>query len=137
MILALVFLFTGGECRGIFENVTIMDRQTNWWKETIWVEGKEYLYWSKELFVLNKDRNGDGKATFWEKTFPNDGGHRIKVLELYLYGVACSCALFPAISLPLFGSIVYFILVPIVFWWVISFGFTLSFDKYKKLPDEH
>jgi hypothetical protein len=131
----IIFLAGAGICRGIFECVTIMDTMKNYWESlhTIKISSsysKKFHYWGKELFEYNKDRNGNGKVSWLESTFPNDGGHRIKVLEILCYGYAIMFASMQAIS-PSF-TILYAIVSPFVYWWVISFGFSVSFAKFRK-----
>lgn len=122
---ALCFVI-GGYCRGIFECVTIMKFMDTWIKDIIYVNGIPYRYWGYELFVLHKDRNSDGKATWLEKTFPNDGGHRIKLLELFYYGLGATFLLCSKISIGWFT-----IVIPFIIWWLISVGFELSFNKFR------
>jgi len=125
-ILTFVLLIAAGYCRGIFECVTLMKSMRKHWHKLILVHGELFEYWSYELFVFNKDRNNDGKASYLEKTFPNDGGHRIKLLELFLYSAAiCTFSFcdYNIYYLPAFF---------IAFWFAISLGFSISFDKYKK-----
>lgn len=121
-----LFFVLGGYCRGIFECVTIMKTMDTWLTETINVKNIPYKYWGYDLFILNKDRNGDGKATWWEKTFPNDGGHRIKLLELFYYGLGATFLLISKVN---FG--LYSVGLPFVIWWLISVGFEVSFNKFR------
>lgn len=133
-LLSAGFFISGGLCRGIFECVTIMKTMAKWWVKQIWIttesgEKKQFYYWSYDLFIYNKDRNGDGKATWWEKTFPNDGGHRIKVLELFCYGLGATFLFISGLHVTI--SIV---ALPLFIWWLISFGFDITFDKFRNKP---
>ena len=134
LALCIIFLLISGICSGIFECVVIMDTMKHHWKRTIDVRVNGNLrilpYWSKELFELNKDRNSDGDISWLEKTFPNDGGHRIKVLEILSLGYAI---MFASIQLiPSEWWFLYAEVSPFIYWWVISFGFTISFAKFRK-----
>jgi len=134
LLLSVLSFFAGGVCRGIFECVTIMKSMEYHWKRTITIttevgERKTFYYWSYDLFVYNKDRNGDGKATWWEKTFPNDGGHRIKLLELFFYGLGATFLWASGLEIG-YGCIG----LPFVIWWIISFGFEDSFNHFKNKP---
>lgn len=133
-LFGLIFLSLGGVCRGIFESVTIMDTMKKHWKSRVSVNYNGYIkylyFWSKELFEYNKDRNNDGKTSWLESTFPNDGGHRIKLAELFSY--ACACTSISIENIPTSYVFLYALVSPFVFWWVISFAFTISFAKYRK-----
>ena len=128
---AIVCLFFGGCLRGLFECVILFDSVDDW----------KGPYWAFKLFASDKDRNKDGKVSFWERNFPNDGGHRAKLFELNLYSIA---SILLAISVyyasELIESLPYWVVIiaaPLVagfLWWVKSFSFLVSFNKYRKAP---
>ena len=85
---------------------------------------KEYgEYYSYELFKSNKDRDNDGKISFMESTFPDDGGHNLKHYETV--GILLAC-LVPLI-LVWYWAIVYLI----IGFWFKAAVFELNFRKYK------
>jgi len=126
LLLAFVQAFTGGYLRGLFEVVILFDSVDDWLGSK----------WSFKLFTSGKDRNRDGRTSFWELNFPSDRGHRAKLVELFLYSVAiCLVSLAGTFYTPPIALIV---ALPFVFWLVISAGFLASFNKYRhaKKPTE-
>lgn len=135
MILALLFLiisfgafYAGGCLRGLFECVLLFDS----------VDDFLGPRWAFELFTSNKDRNKDGRVDFWEKHFPNDGGHRAKLFELLLYALGCNCyaiAFFSAsfYLMTISDYCIYLIGFVSIFtiWWIMSIGFLTTFKKYR------
>jgi hypothetical protein len=119
LFLAFALFFLGGFLRGLFECVLLFDSVDDWLGP----------YWAFDLFKADKDRNKDGKVSFFEINFPNDGGHRAKLYELNCYAVgACFLALANSFS-PLPGWYILALFAPI--WWVNSIGFLVSFNKYR------
>lgn len=59
--------------RAVFEAILFYDTPK-------YVFGSDY--WSMELFASNKDRNKDGKVSYMEDSFPDDGGHLAKRIEI-------------------------------------------------------
>lgn len=128
IILSAVFFLAAGWCRAIFECVTIMNTMRYHWTRQIVVDGKTFDYWGYSLFVYQKDRNGDGKTSYWEKTWVRDGGHASKRLELLFYALGATTLLYA----PHFGllDVLY---VPFI-WLLISGSFDYWFDIYRKKP---
>ena len=61
-----MFLFGyAGYVRALFECILIYNS----------IEKLKGYFYSFTLFKSNKDRNNDGKISFIENAFPNDGGH--------------------------------------------------------------
>lgn len=126
-IITIALLYIGGWLRGLFEAVVLFDSVDDWLGP----------YWAFVLFASDKDRNKDGKVTFMELNFPNDGGHRAKLFELLCYSFSI---LFFAV-----GAIMAFhyipkneliisaisLITPFILWWFISIGFLTSFNKYR------
>lgn len=123
LILAFAFFFLGGWLRGLFECVLLFDSVDDWLGP----------YWAFELFGSDKDRNNDGKVTFWELNFPNDGGHRAKLYELCCYAVGAGLLATANSMLPIKSWYVLALCAPI--WWVNSIGFLTSFNKYRGIPE--
>lgn len=134
ILLSAICFFASGICQGIFECTTIINSMQKHWTRTILIKEGFFYYWSRELFVENKDRNFDGKATWFEKTFPNDGGHRIKVLQIFLVGVGATMLGLAFKYSTLTGDqiICSSISLPFIIWWIISLGFSISFDICRK-----
>lgn len=121
-------IITSGEGMAIFECILTFD--------TI----KLYLgeFYSKDLFVSNKDRNKDGKQSYWERTLPKDGGHRLKLVSLIV--------LFFGVNGTWIGAGTLLVSCDIhIEWWMIpisaigmfllySAGFELGYAKYRKPP---
>lgn len=135
MIVALIFLVLavclylfGGWLRGLFEAVLLFDSVDDWFGP----------FWAFKLFASDKDRNGDGKVTFWELNFPKDGGHRAKLYELLSYSFGscflaiCAVFVFINYTLPWQAALLIASVIPFVIWWIISVGFLISFNKYRK-----
>lgn len=127
-IVAIVCLFFGGYLRGLFECVLLFDAVDDW----------KGPYWAFKLFASDKDRNKDGKVSFWERNFPNDGGHRAKLFELILYSTATILVALSAVegssfidSQPYWVLMIAAPLLMAFLWWVKSFGFLVSFNKYR------
>lgn len=135
-----ISLFAAGFLRGMFEVLLIFDTLKLWL-------GDRY---SRRSFEASKDTNHDGDVSYWEKTFPPDGGHRTKLWEVILL----SLSLFFAGSVMKYGlwylldcqaketaqDIYYFcwipfpyLLIPIAFL-VYSAGFRFSFRRYREVP---
>lgn len=109
-----MFLFRyAGYVRAFFECILLFDSV------------KKHLgnYYSFDLFKSNKDRNNDGKISFIENAFPNDGGHELKHYETGCILLACLVPIF----LVWWLGIIYLI----VGFWFRSFAFEISFKKYK------
>lgn len=119
-IVALLFFYLGGYLRGLFEAVILFDSVDDWFGP----------YWAFSAFTEGKDRNKDGKISFWELNFPNDGGHRAKLYELNCYAIG-ACFLAVASSFATFPGW-YFLAGFSIIWWINSVGFLVSFNKYRK-----
>jgi len=119
LFLGVAFYFLGGWLRGLFECVLLFNAVD------------DYLgpRWSFELFKSDKDRNNDGKITFWELNFPDDGGHRAKLYELCCYSVGASLLAIGNSMMPFPGWYIIILSAPI--WWINSVGFLFSFNKYR------
>lgn len=128
LFISIGFFFIGGYLRGLFECVLLFDS----------VDDFLGPKWAFKLFTSDKDRNKDGRVSFWEKHFPNDGGHRAKLAELLLYSAGCvfyTFALFSASFKLLLLSDYWIYLIGFVsiftIWFIISIGFLTSFKKYR------
>ena len=117
LFLSFACFFLGGTCRAIFECIILFDSLAK-------SHGK---YWSRDLFCSNKDRNNDGKISWLESTFPKDGCHNTKVVELLLYGGGSAFLYASHIN---FGNWIF--AIPFVIWFVISTGFELEFRLRRK-----
>lgn len=82
-------------------------------------------WWSKKLFEKNKDRNNDGVVSYWERTFPKDGGHCFKRLLIV--------AISSTISFLISSNILVYIVLTFSIWLVISGAFEISLDIFRKL----
>jgi hypothetical protein len=96
----------------------------------IWY-GDDY---SKETFFnKDKDTNKDGKRSWFELTFPDDGGHRLKRYEMLFYGLASS--LFAAslwvAALPIIYTIAIAVSYAPIYFAITGYGFVLGFKKYR------
>jgi len=137
VIASILCLVCAGICFAIYQCVVVMNTMQYWWPKEITIKTidgpKKFKYWSLELFVYSKDRNGDGKATWWEKTFPNDGGHRIGIAMILFFCYATWFRLLPFSieSLGILWSVLFSFLVPIAMWFIVSYGFIITFDKYR------
>ncbi len=120
ILLAFCFYHLGGWLRGLFECVILFNSVDDWLGP----------YWAFELFKSNKDRNNDGKITFWELNFPNDGGHRAKLFELICYAIGAGLLATANSMLNIPSWYVLVLCAPL--WWVNSIGFLSSFNKYRK-----
>lgn len=128
---AIALYFTGGFLRGLFEAVILFDSVDDWLGPR----------WAFKLFGDDKDRNHDGKVSFMELNFPNDNTHRAKLYEILCYAFA-SCFLaigagFLLMScttkIPALPLTVISFTAPFVIWWIVSVGFLVSFNKYRKV----
>lgn len=109
----LLFLISIGVCFFFYEGIIIMDFFSKWGK-----------WWTKAYFESNKDRNNDGRISWWERTFPNDGGHFFKRLLVVLIGAGITCVKgVPA---------EYYIFCAFVGWWVISATFDIMWNIWRK-----
>ena len=129
-IVSMLCFVLAGVCFGVYQCTTIMNTMKKWWTRQITIKEGVFYYWSSELFVCNKDRNWDGKASWWEMTFPNDGGHRIGVAMILLFSLGASVLVMPWLSAA--QSLILGIVGPIGLWFLTSVGFTFTFDKYRK-----
>lgn len=131
-LLALYCFYKAGRERGVFEVVLIFDTAKLWLGERF----------SRAAFEASKDRNYDGKVSYWERTFPNDGGHRAKLSEqihlsfaLFFSMVGLIHALIAIqIEDTWFVVIGYAILMTIARFVVFSAGFLHSFNLYRYAP---
>lgn len=80
LLLLAAYLVFAGRCRAMFECIILYDTAKLWF-------GERY---SRKAFIEAKDRNNDGKTTYWERTFPNDGGHRAKLAEVLYLALAAA-----------------------------------------------
>jgi hypothetical protein len=114
ILVSVGLLILAGLSRAIFECIIFFDTP------------KKYLgdYYSRDLFYSNKDRNNDGKISYFENAFPNDGGHRIKIAEI-------SCLIVSGIGfigLNFYQSAIYIIAAFLIY----SYSFEQFFKKYRK-----
>jgi hypothetical protein len=119
ILLAFLLYLFGGWLRGLFEGVILFDSVDDWFGP----------FWAFDLFASDKDRNDDGKVSFWELNFPKDGGHRAKLYELCCYAAGAGALAMGFSMLDLKPWYVLALVVPL--WWVNSVGFLLSFNKYR------
>ncbi len=133
-LLALYCFYKAGRERGVFEVVLIFDT-AKWWL------GERF---SRAAFEASKDKNYDGKVSYWERTFPNDGGHRAKLSEQIHLSLALLFSMFGFVfiisAVPneyqwyvFYG---YAILMTIARFVVFSAGFLHSFKLYRNPPPE-
>jgi len=125
--IALIFLaclafYAGGYLRGIFESILIFDTAKDWLGP----------YWAFKLFASEKDRNKDGKTSYWELTFPDDGGHKSKLWELCMYAIGAGVLSLANDPLTHYAGQPWYILgaVPLL-WLSCSYGFLRAFRKYR------
>jgi hypothetical protein len=109
----------------------------SWFPRTIvtWIGGvrvTEY-YNSYNLFVSNKNRNNDGKTSYWEKTFPNDGGHRNKLFEFICDSITFLVCIVIGylVREEQTTAKVLVMLIPCALYLVKSFVFDITFNYYK------
>lgn len=114
-------LITSGMCRAIFECLI-------YWDAFYKIHGWSY-WWSWNLFESNKDRNHDGKKSFMEINFPNDGGHRIKLLEIITLMIGTVLIVLSSI---INHNWLFVIINLIVGFAINGYVFSLEFDKYRK-----
>lgn len=123
-ILSCLCLYLGGWNRAKFECILIFDSLKLWY-------GDDYS--RKVFFYKDKDTNKDGKRSWFELTFPQDGGHRIKRYEITFYGLGS--ALFAAslwfANLPNIYSVLIVLAFIPVYIGITGFGFELGFKKYR------
>ncbi|MCK6611543.1 MAG: hypothetical protein L6Q78_10945 [Bacteroidia bacterium] len=109
-----LFLVGIGLCFFFFEGIVILNLFRNWGK-----------WWTKELFESAKDRNGDGKISFMERTFPRDGGHFFKRLLVSLIGAGMSYYQgVPALS---------YLIYSFIGWWIASATFDITWTFMRKI----
>lgn len=111
---AALLLCIAGWCRAIFECIIFFD------------SAKKHLgnYFSRDLFYSNKDRNNDGKISTIENAFPNDGGHRIKLVEILCFLIS---------SIGIIGLNWYQIIIYVIFAFLVySYSFETTFKQYRK-----
>jgi hypothetical protein len=113
ILVSVGLLILAGLSRAIFECIIFFDTP------------KKYLgsYYSRDLFYSNKDRNNDGKTSYWENTFPDDGGHRIKLVEI----ICLITSGIGFINLNGWQSIIYIIFSFMIY----SYSFEQFFKKYR------
>lgn len=113
LIIKFLFLVAIGITFFVFEGIVILDLFSRYGQ-----------YWSKTLFEAAKDRNHDGKTTFWEGILPNDGGHFVKRCLVALIG---SGVMFTD------GMLIWqFFVYSFIAWWIISAVFELAFSRFRK-----
>lgn len=128
-------LYLAGRCRGKFEVILIFDTLKLW-------KGENYSRF--QFTSRSKDTNNDGKVSYWERTFPKDGGHRIKLREVIYISIAVVqvCMLSIVISFwPFFLSNNWFFLLGpfiagIASFAIYSLGFLDAFQTYRKPPPD-
>lgn len=142
VLLVTHFLWMAGKKRGIFEAVLIFDSAKYWF-------GPSYA--RKEFTDATKDVNHDGKVSYWERTFPKDGGHRTKLKEVIYLALAAAftmlafwrilraCMVFENIFTDTFLWLVaYPILLVVVvasYWFLVfSYAFDRSLKKHRYPP---
>jgi hypothetical protein len=129
--------YKAGRERGVFECILIFDT-AKWWLG---------LKFSRAAFEQSKDANYDGKVSYWERTFPADGGHRTKLYEVIHIAIGIMLSLYGYVYLILSLSqsntdSTYWIawLSPILiapaYFIIFSAGFLHSFKLYRNPPPE-
>lgn len=114
MIIGALFALISGYCRAMFECVILFD--------SLYEKHGYSEWWSYARFTRLK-------KGYWGKVFPNDGGHRIKLVELVSDSLACICFAY-SFSLILSNYILIILAVIISYSFVKSFGFEQTFkDK--------
>lgn len=115
MILGIIFALIAGYCRALFECIVLFD--------SLFEKHGYSEWWSYARFTRNKHG-------FLENTFPNDGGHRIKLVELLFDGLACVCFAF-AFDEILSNHLLIIIAVIVCFSLCKSFGFEQTFKELR------
>lgn len=142
LILVTGLLWMAGTKRGIFEAVLIFDTAKYWYGPS---------YSRREFTDGNKDDNHDAKVSYWERTFPDDGGHRTKLKEIVFLALAAAFTMnsfwllllasvrfenwFTAAFLWLFDHRILLLAVVAAYWFLVySFAFDVSLSKHRKPP---
>lgn len=137
LLLSSFLFYQAGRLRGVFECILVFD-SVKWWSG---------LRYSRAAFEQSKDTNYDGKVSYWERTFPKDGGHRSKLWEVILIAMGISVTMYSYVYLILYLAetdcdACYYvawlwpaIMTPLYFI-VFSAGFLHSFKHYRKDPPE-
>lgn len=113
-ILGILFALISGYCRAMFECIILFD--------SLYEKHGYSEWWSFAHFTRLK-------KGFMCRTFPNDGGHRIKIIELVSDSLACICLAY-SFSLILSNYILIILAVIVSYSLVKSFGFEQTFkDK--------
>ncbi len=92
-------------------------------------------YWTKQAMEAAKDRNNDGKVSFWESNFPKDAWHRAERFK-----VLTTTSILPVISLWVgYQLCQYFnqflvaaFMVVILGWFVFNASFLHYYDNVRK-----
>lgn len=113
MILGIIFALFSGYCRALFECIILFD--------SLFEKHGYSEYWSYKRFTRLK-------KGYWGRTFPNDGGHRIKLVELLFDGLACVCLTYSFDEI-LHSLILTIIATTITYSLVKSFGFEQTFKE--------
>lgn len=143
MIIDLIFIaigaisiFFSGALIGLYECMIFFDTVDDWLGPN----------WAYSFFTADKDRNKDGEIDYWEKTFPDDYGHRAKryAMCFRIFGILLiAYGIYPVLEtfeyiMPIKVSsfISSMILTLMVFIWE-SAGFLLTFNRYRKPKKQH
>lgn len=115
MILGVLFALISGYCRALFECIILFD--------SLFEKHGYSEYWSYKRFTRLK-------KGYWGRTFPNDGGHRIKLVELLFDALACVCFAF-AFDNILSNHLLIIIAVIVCYSLIKSFGFEKTFKELR------
>jgi hypothetical protein len=115
MILGVLFALIAGYCRALFECIVLFD--------SLYEKHGYSEWWSYARFTRNKQG-------YWQNTFPNDGGHRIKIIEFIFDALACVCLSY-SYSLIVDAIIIIITSVVITFALCKSFGFEQTFKELR------
>jgi hypothetical protein len=124
LLIGILLTNVAGFSRAIFECIILFN--------TLTTKHGWSTFWSRENFVASKDVNRDGKITYWENSFPINGGHIIKWPEIIglLYG-NIFLLLYGHSNLNEYWFTWYYILCPIISIAINSITFEYTFRKYK------
>lgn len=115
MILGVIFALIAGYCRALFECIILFD--------SLFEKHGYSEWWSYARFTQNKHG-------FLGNTFPNDGGHRIKLVELLFDSLACVCLSYSYDEI-LHSFIITMMAVVLTYALVKSFGFEQTFKELR------
>lgn len=115
MTLGVLFALIAGYCRALFECIILFD--------SLYEKHGYSEWWSYARFTRNK-------IGYWDNTFPNDGGHRIKLVELLFDSLACVCLSYSYDEI-LHSFMATMLCVIVTYFFIKSFGFEQTFKELR------